>query len=120
MSRSLAMEILSAIAASTRGARFHENDGPDGERDFDVGEFERLDVSGPFDVEIRTGEAASVRATGPEWALEDLVVELRDDRLFIGCDGDCDGDVNVLVTVPRLRALRTSGSGDVSVDRLGS
>src|SRR6185503_12982945 len=113
MPRSLAMEILSAIASS---ARNHHADGPDAERDFEVGEFERLEVAGPFDVNVQTGGSVGVHASGPEWSLDNLRIELDGDRLFIGCEGDCDGDVNVSVSVPRLRALRTSGSGDVSID----
>ncbi|HEV8407174.1 MAG TPA: DUF2807 domain-containing protein, partial [Sphingomicrobium sp.] len=118
MSRSLAMEILSAIASSARQGRHREEDGPDADRDFEVGEFEAIEIAAPFDVDIRIGGGASVHASGPENLLEEILVEVHHDRLFIGCDGDCDADVQVSVTVPRLRSLRTSGSGDVSVDKV--
>ena len=118
MSRSLAMDILCAIASSARNHHHDEEDGPDVEHDFEVGEFVNLEVAGPFDVEIQSGEAASVHATGPEWALDNLRVEHEGDRLIVGCDGDCDGDVTVAITVKKLRSLRSAGSGDVSVDEV--
>ena len=112
MPRSLAFEILSAIA-SARGRRKHFEDGPSADRDFEVGEFEQLEICRPFDVEVQTGEAASVHASGPEWALDSLTVEPRGDALFIGCDGECDDSVDIIVTVRELRSLRTTGSGEV-------
>jgi len=118
MPRSLAMEILSAIASASRTRRSGD-DGPDLERDFPVGEFDRLEIAAPFDVDIETGGAANVHASGPEWALDSVRVELQGERLFIGCDGDCDGsDISMSVSVPALRGLRMAGSGDVSVDKL--
>ena len=119
MPRPLAIEILDAIVTSYRAHRSHvEDDGPSIDRDFEIGDFERLDVAGPMDVEVRTGATASVQASGPEWALENLRVEQQDDRLLIGCEGDIDSDVTVVVTVRRLAAARLSGSGDVSIDSI--
>src|SRR4051794_1033591 len=117
MPRSLAVEILSAIISSRRSGA-HRHDEPDAEREFEIGEFHRLEVSGPFDVEVETGGQPSLSATGPEWALDNLGVEHEGDRLFVGCDGDMDGSVRVIITVPALAAVRMSGSGDVSIDRV--
>src|SRR5581483_675110 len=119
MSRSLAMEILSAIASSARNSRIHdEYAGPQAERDFEVGEFERIDLSGPFDVEIQTGAECKIRASGPERSLEEIRVELQGDCLTIGCDGDCSGDVLIAMSVPQLRSIRSAGSGDVGIDNV--
>src|SRR4051812_12194010 len=120
MPRSLAMEIMSAIASAARTAHHSRSDEPDLERDFPVGEFDRLEIAAPFDVDIETGAAANVHASGPEWALDSVRVELQGDRLFIGCDGDCDGsDISMSVSLPALRSLRMAGSGDVSIDKVG-
>ena len=118
MPRPLAVEILDAIVTSYRKGRNHQDVRPTEVRDFEVSDFERLEIAGPFDVEVQIGAAASVQARGPEWALDAISVEQDGERLFIGCDGECDGDVSMTVTVPQLSALRVSGSGDVSIDRI--
>src|SRR4051812_33778657 len=100
MPRSLAMEFISAIASAARNGRRSGHEGPDVERDFPVGEFEHVEIAGPFDVDIETGASANVHASGPEWALDSVRVELHGDRLFIGCDGDCDGgDISMSVSL---------------------
>src|SRR5436190_12141962 len=103
MSRSLAMDIISAIASAARTHRHVEHDGPDVERDFEVGEFDRLEIAAPFDVDIETGADCKVHVVGPESALELIRVQPDGDRLFIGCDGDCGGDINMSVIMPALR-----------------
>lgn len=85
MPRSLAMEILSALASGHRAAT-RRDDEPAGEREFNVREFQRLEVAGPFDVEVETGGPARVRASGPEWALDSIRLDQDGDRLFIGCE----------------------------------
>jgi hypothetical protein len=116
MPRPLAIEILDAIASTYRGHRAHV-EGPTEDRSFDVGEVSRLDIAGPFDVAVRTGSPPVLSASGPGRALDHISVEQDDDRLFIGCNGECD-DVSITVTLPHLAAIRTSGSGGVSVDRV--
>src|SRR5689334_7119731 len=108
MPRSLAVEILSAIVSASRARADRHDDAPDSEREFDVGEFDCLEISGPVDVEVETGGRTSVSASGPEWALDLLAVEHTKGGLFIGCDGDCDGEVSVTITVPQLRSVRTA------------
>src|SRR3954470_2198765 len=110
MPRSLAMEIMSAIASAARTAHHSRSDEPDLERDFPVGEFERLEIAAPFDVDIETGAAANVHASGPAWALDLVRVQVQGERLLIGCDGDCDGsDVSMSVSLPKLSGLKMAG-----------
>ena len=117
MPRSFALEILSAIASASRARPQAHPDAEDVESEFEVGEFDRIELSGPFDVEIETGKP-EVRAIGPDWALDTLSVEVEGGCLSIGCDGECDGDVHVTIAVPKLHSLRMLGSGDVSVDNV--
>ena len=130
MPRSLAFEILSAIAEVGRAkAEAHranhahhahdvEHDGSEAEDEieFEVDDFDRIELSGPYDVEIETGGRAEVRASGPEWGLDALNVEIEDGCLSISCEGDCDGVVEITISTPKLSSLRMSGSGDVSID----
>jgi len=81
MPRSIAMEILSGILAS-HGPRVPRG-GPVGDREFETGNFDRLEISGPVDVEVETGAPPRVRATGPEWALDNLSIENDGDRLLM-------------------------------------
>src|SRR5438105_6584221 len=98
------MEILTAILASRPGRKDYE--GPEVERDYEVGEFERLELFGPFDVEVRTDAKPGVHASGPEDALELLLVEQHGDRLVIGFDGEGNCGVEILVTTARLKSIR--------------
>ena len=50
------LEILDAFVSSYR-AIVQAHDGPEADRDFEVGEFDAIEVAGPFDVQISTGEA---------------------------------------------------------------
>ena len=114
MPRPLAIEILDAVVSTYRAHRVHADE-PTEERGFEVGEFSRLDIAGPFDVEIRTGSPAAVSASGPDRAIDHISVEQDGDSLLIGCAGECE-DVTIAVTVPNLAALRISGSGDISIE----
>ena len=118
MPKSLAMEILGAILASGRTFGRRQYTGPEIERDFKVGQFDRLDLFGPIDVEVRTGRKPGVRANGREDAIELLTVEHDGDRLEIGFDGDRGGGLEIIVSTAGLRSIRVAGSGDVTIDRV--
>src|SRR3712207_5412294 len=84
MGKLMAAAVIAAAAAlAACGTSHAESGGPTVSRSFAVQGFERIEVAGPYDVEVRTGAAPSVQATGPERALERLVVEVRGDRLVI-------------------------------------
>ena len=117
MPRSLAVEILSAIV-SRRGPV--DETGPSIDRSFDTKEFHKLEIAVPFDVEIMTGEPASIQATGPEAALSKIIVNRKDDRLFITSEGRSNSSVSIRVCVTNLTTLRISGSGDVRLARIAN
>ncbi|MHB9879850.1 head GIN domain-containing protein [Pacificimonas sp. ICDLI1SI03] len=96
------------------------------EKSWMIGNFEAVDVGGSFDVDVVTGRAQGVVATGPQNELDKMQVDVssgtlklrsrKDDKWFSWSDG---GDrVQVRVTVPRLSKARLSGSGDVIVDEM--
>lgn len=102
-----------------------EDGGAAGQRSYNVGGFEQIEVAGPYDVDVRTGAAPSVQARGPDKALDRLVVEVRGDRLLIHpvkdhrlwSFGGMTGDkVKLTVTVPQLRAAEIAGSGNISIN----
>ena len=96
-------------------------------RNFSVVSFTKLEVSGPYQVDVRTGSGQSATATGSQRALDQLTVEVRGDRLVIqpnranwgGWSWDNkDGPVVIVLTVPSLASAVLSGSGTVTIDRL--
>ena len=95
-------------------------------RDYPVGAFQKIEVAGPYDVEVRTGANPSVAGKGSEKLLEQTRVEVHGDTLSISPDnhkgwfhmGWHRGKAHFVVTVPQLRAATIAGSGDIKVDRV--
>ena len=91
------------------------------ERSFPVGSFDRLAASNRADIRVSTGKTASVRAGGNEAAIEKLDVRVEDGILKIGTRKGMNWSwgndpLAIVVTVPMLREVRLSGSGNVVVD----
>ena len=115
--------IIAAAAASGCAARDRVDPGPAASRDFQVGDFKRIESAGSYDVTVRTGARPSVRAEGPQNMLDRLIVEVRGDRLSIRPKkGDYhwgrSEPVRIAVTVPELQEASTAGSGSISVDKV--
>ena len=118
------MVVAAASVAACSEARGQA--GPSVERSFQVGAFDRIAVSGPYQVDVRTGANPSVTASGPERSIERMIVEVKGDTLRIrpekrkgfGLGRSRDYPVRVSVTVPSLAAADIAGSGDISVDRI--
>jgi len=121
----LAVAAVSGACAQTR----HESGGPTVQRDYQVGAFEQIEVAGHYDVDVRTGSAASVHATGPQKDIEQLVVEVKGNRLLIHARknrgfhmgwSNSGEPTRIAVTVPKLSAASIAGSGGIKVDRVAS
>jgi hypothetical protein len=115
-----------AIASAGCGQTRVEDGGPTVQRNYQVGAFERIEVAGPYEVEVRTGADPSVSASGPERLMERLVVEVRGDRLVIHSRNERRwwsgwrgrGTARVQVTAPSIRAASLAGSGGISLDQV--
>lgn len=117
------MVAASALAAcnTSRGGE----PGPTVQRSFEVGNFDRIEVAGPYEVEVRTGGQPSVRVSGAQRDVERMNVEVRDGKLVIhpqkrtmSFGWSRHNKVSVAVTVPALRGADIAGSGDISVDKV--
>ena len=124
--RILATVALAALAAACSHSRA-EDPGPSGTRDFQVAGFQKIQVSGPFDVEVRTGGAPVVSAKGPQNILDRMLVEVRGDTLVIKPRHDGGGfhwnwgrheTISISVTTQELRAAQIDGSGGIRVDQV--
>lgn len=128
MRKLIAVAAIAALAVVGACADADADDaGPDSHRDFQVANFQKIEVSGPFEVQVRTGSAASVSANGPQNALDRMVVEVRGDTLSIHPKNEKGAfrwswgghnTINVTVTVPMLTGARIAGSGGVRVDHV--
>lgn len=127
MSNTLKLIIASSAAIMVAGCNHAgaEEAGPDASRTYPVDAFDRIEVAGPYDVDVRTGPAASVSATGAQNAINRMIVEVRGGKLLIHARKEngtfnwgSRGLVKIAVTVPQLRGAHIAGSGDMRIDRV--
>lgn len=94
------------------------------DRRFDASGFDRVALGGSDDVVIRQGNGFSVVATGEADDLEKLEILVEKGTLKIGRKKGNWGwggkDVTVAVTMPALRGVAVSGSGDLKADKGGA
>ena len=113
----LATSILVLAGCSAGGAAV-PGSGANGQRSFTVGNFQRIDLAGPYNVIVRVGEQPSVRAEGDESALQHLQIRVEGDRLRIDVEPGSwtfNGQATVYVTAPTLIAAALAGSGNMQV-----
>jgi len=84
----------------------------------DLSGFTAVHAGGSTDVEVTVGEAFSVVVSGDEDVLEYITTEVRGGALHIGREDsrrrhNNHGRVRVLVSMPSVDALASSGSGDL-------
>ena len=87
--------------------------------------FTAVEVSGPDDVTIRQGDAFSITARGRKETLDRLEIKLDGTRLTIGRKREGfqfssrdEDDLDIAITMPRLSAVRLTGSGSIDADRV--
>ena len=112
--------LLSALAAAAAAAPATA-----AERRYSVGDFDRVQVEGPYEVTLATGGSSSARATGDSAGLDRVSVEVQGRLLRIrpnrsgwgGYPGDTVGPVRLQITTRALRGAAVLGSGSLAVDR---
>jgi hypothetical protein len=95
-------------------------------RSYSVISFDRLIVTGPFDVAVKVGPGAAVQAQGAQDAIDRLSVEQQGNTLVVkplpgGWGGWPQGDhghVTIAISTPALSQVSVTGSGAVAVDRV--
>src|SRR5438067_11769958 len=120
MRKSVATVIIAASAATSAcGHSREEGAGPTVSRNYQVGNFQAIEVAGPYQVDVRTGGNPGVSAEGSEKLLERTVVEVRGDKLVIRPEEhgwfnfgwSSHGRAHFTVTVPQLSGAKIAGSG---------
>lgn len=113
------------LAAAGCNAARSEEPGPSVNRSYEVGAFDQIEVAGPYQVSVTTGAAPSVRASGPDNAIDRMVVEVEGGKLKIhprkkgmSFGWSKSHKVVLQVTVPSLRGAEIAGSGDITIDKV--
>ena len=127
MMRLLAAVIVASLALGGCHLHAREGGGANVARSYNVGNFQKIEVAGPYDVEVRTGGKPGVTAQGSERLIERTVVEVEGDRLLIrpehqhnwfGVSWGNHGKAHFTVTVPQLTGAALEGSGDIKIDKV--
>lgn len=116
-----------AAAACHRNADAEERDpGPQVSRSYSVGDFRKIEVAGPYDVEVVTGGKTAVSAEGGANLLDETEVVVDGDTLEIrpkkhkGFRWNWNqGKARFRVNVAALEGATIAGSGGISVDKVG-
>ena len=127
MRKTIAIGVLAAaVALAACNHARSEDAGPSVSRNYSVGAFNAIDVAGPYDVQVSTGGNPGVSATGPQKMIDNMVVEVKGDRLLIHPQEQhgvhfgwhSSGKVHVQVTAAELAAATIAGSGDIHVNQV--
>ena len=127
MRKSTVAAMLATAALAGCGRVHGEAAGATVSRNYQVGQFQQIEVAGPYNVEVRTGSNVSVAANGSERLLDKTVVEVRDGKLLIHPQENhgfhlfsfgTRGSARFTVTVPQLSGATIAGSGDIKVDKV--
>jgi hypothetical protein len=126
MRKSLAAVVATSAALAACQVRAHDG-GATVSRSYQVGNFQQIEVAGPYDVEVRTGSNPGVSGRGSEKLLERTEVVVQGDKLLIRPErqsgwfhfgSSSHGNAHFTVTVPQLSGATIAGSGDIRVDRV--
>src|SRR5437763_14994074 len=128
MRKSVAAAVIAASAATSAcGHSRGEGPGATVSRNYQIGNFQAIEVAGPYDVDVRTGGNPGVSAQGSQKLLERTTVEVRGDKLVIRPEREhgffhfgwsSRGKAHFTVTVPQLSGATIAGSGDIRVDKV--
>lgn len=131
MRGSILFATAAALVLTACGEGRAEDAGPEISRKFQVGGFDKIEVAGPYDVQVTTGAQPGVSASGPEKIVGKMTVEVENGTLRIHPEkrkgmfgswswGGHKGTARVAVNVPMLRAAAIAGSGDMDINRIAT
>ena len=114
-----------AIGACHMSADAEDRDaGPSTSRSYQVGQFDKIAVAGPYEVRVVTGGQPGVQATGGANLLDETEVVVENGTLEIrpkkrkGIRFNWrNGKAEFVVNAAALHGAAIAGSGDISVDR---
>jgi hypothetical protein len=95
------------------------------ERSYPVTDFDRIQVEGPFEVTLATGQSSHVRASGSADALDRVSIEVEGRLLRIranasawgGTPGQSPGPIRIEASTQDLANATMLGSGSLAIDK---
>lgn len=120
------MAVTALASAGCGRAHGEEDNSPQASRSYPVGQFDRVELAGAYNVTIATGKAPSVSAVGSQKSIDRMVVEVEGGVLKIHPEkhrGFSFGwsnhkPVQLTITTQSLSAAELAGSGDINIDRV--
>ena len=120
----LTVSACSGTVTTESGDKVETRDaGPATTQNYAFTGFTGVEVTGPDDVTIRQGNSFSISAKGPKAEIDRLEIKLDGTTLSIGRKregisfGSSSQDgVEIAITMPKLSAVRLTGSGSVDAD----
>jgi hypothetical protein len=120
----MASALAAAVAACSAGAQ--EGERPTAQRDFRVGPFHSISLTGSPDVIVTVGGPYSVRAEGDARMVERLEIAAENGDLRIGYRESSGwgfpfgsrGGTAIHITLPALQGATITGSGDIRVNQV--
>lgn len=115
------MMIAPSVAAGDMGALFAKVGPAVKEMDRSVSDFSAIRLRGPIDVRVKIGNGYAVTVKASDGMMEKVITEVKGDTLDVHLKRNITynwrnhGPIVVYVTLPKLEALTTLGSGDMSV-----
>ena len=127
MRKSVAAVMAASATLAGCHARSDEGGGATVSRNYQVGNFQQIEVAGPYEVDVRTGSGPAVSAQGGERLLDRTSVAVQGDKLVIKPERSgglfnfglsTHGKATFTVTVPQLKGAEIAGSGDINIDKV--
>jgi len=124
--RSYVLLALIPLAACSAGDAKSTASGVNGNKSFALDGFSAVEATGPDDVDVRVGPGFSVRAEGDTGIMANLEIVKNGDTLEVRrksntgfhWGGGERGHLKIFITMPRITAASTTGSGDMAIDRV--
>lgn len=124
--RRYALIALFPLAACTGYGNAAAPSDASAKRSFAVDGFSAVTTTGPDDVDVRVGSGFSIRAEGDPKELDKLEIVKNGDTLEVrrkpnqgfSWGGMNNRGVKVYITMPRITAASTTGSGDMAIDHV--
>jgi hypothetical protein len=85
-------------------------------RDFDLDDFEAIELNGSLDIEITVGEKQSVAVSLDDNLFDNLEIDVDRGTLVVDWEESCEihRKSRIVITMPKLEGIELNGAGDIN------